>query len=1515
MNAVEVDNKDEPEQQGKPTSSGTVSRVRAAGASTISTVMIGNLGPCQSLITHAVKLNGYEFQALIDTGAYVSVVNHQIVVEHGWLVKKSKMQLIHAAGDQLDCLGEAELEIEIGIGAKSMTTSYKFLVVKNLCTPVLMGLELMRNLKLSIDLQRKVPLAFQKGVFKKGLRLVETIEVPARHAMLVKVEVNTSANIVATLPFHFDNSIMVANSVDKVKNAQVTALLINMDTWAVRIKKGQIIASFQALNEKGQQLDVWGINNVLPLGDGSNYVKVGDSLNTTELEQLQTVMLENMEAFATDGRIGFTDLIEHKIILEKDAKPFREKARRHPQAHLKEATRQVKEMLQQGIIEKSESPWCSEYVMVKKKTNDWRLCVDFRKLNSLTKKDSYPLPNIEECLEQLSSNMYFSQMDFASGYWQLPMAEESKELTAFRAAGEVYQFKRLPFGLTNAPATFQRLINALFAGMKGMSPQVFLDDICLATKTWPEHLTLLDRVFKVIIKAGLKLKGSKCLFGSERITFLGHEISKEGLKPDGNKVKAIKELPSPIDVSGVRRVVGAFGYYRKFIPKFAEWTEPLVALTRKNRRFDWAKEQQDAFDKLKEELANCVTLTHLNDKDPVILKTDASLIGVAGILIQQQTDGLRIVACVSRHLTPAEKNYSPMELEALAVIYSLKKFRHFLLGRHVKIITDHVALKVLNSRTTRNARVERWALALSEYDYEILYQRGKLHEDVDCLSRSPVSEERIANTMVTVVPLDVDGWLNAYDDEESQNFYELAEKEVNEFQIKGHLIYNQQRFYVPGSKRQELIKESHSSNLAAHDGLEGTKFRMRNFWWPDMDRMIEEYVRSCDECQRRKVQRRRPAGLMQPHESFQPMEVVAFDYLGPLPETLNKKKFVILAIDHFSRFVDAKAVKDQVAERFVRYFAEYCGRFGVPKIMVSDNARQFDNKCLDAIREQFGTTHQISPAGHSQGNAICERAIQSLSDKLATIVNNSNSRLDWDLALPMVMFSMNSKIHSATGYAPFELIYGRPAPMVQTNMRQQVTQYDLHAQVIRDAINKMRANAIASSSDAHSRSKVRYDNGRRDEKFSLNELVLIPVKSRSRKLGPKFEGPFKVIDIDKDIYLLENMSNPKDKRRRHSSRLKRYALAIATILLSTPVLSLPLQETLPIFWQEDSEHFVSKGEETLRYVVHYVSPCVQILEYAKILMGSQSSNINQPMQQHQLQQTPLQMQQQPVLQQQMQQPQISQSQAPQQQMQPPQVYGQQYIIYNQNHKPDAISDPLEEENQVPVQKPKGRWVSKEEAERMGIAKRAINPIEQQASILHAECENVFSKTILLTLKKFNVEPQKEKRQAAFIAGFIVSNIVQEITKAWKGQPPSPEFERQIQFTLNKMNTRTNLIATAIKAINRNLSKVQHDILELKYEAERLPSLESFQSHLISEISSKNLVLEELAIGLQQRRTNTVHLAQIFQTQKFEELEARDITIIESKTFNTNTIQLTLAGHVRSQDAKVYRVKHLDFYSN
>lgn len=227
-------------------------------------------------------------------------------------------------------------------------------------------------------------------------------------------------------------------------------------------------------------------------------------LTSQQISSLARVIDNNLKAFSINNSLGKTELTNHRIELLDGTRPFREKARRHPQLHVQEAKRQIKEMLKEEVVQPSQSPWCSEFVMVKKKTGDWRMCVDFRKLNSVTRKDSYPLPNLDECLENLAGNQYFSQIDFASGYWQVPVEKSSQALTAFRVGGELYEFKRLPFGLTNAPATFQRLMNALFAGLKGIQLQIFLDDVCLASPSWEEHLVLLDQVLKIVIKANLK---------------------------------------------------------------------------------------------------------------------------------------------------------------------------------------------------------------------------------------------------------------------------------------------------------------------------------------------------------------------------------------------------------------------------------------------------------------------------------------------------------------------------------------------------------------------------------------------------------------------------------------------------------------------------------------------------------------------------------------------------------------------------------------------------------------------------------------------------------------------------------------------------------------------------------------------------------------------------------------------------------------------------------------------------
>lgn len=305
----------------------------------------------------------------------------------------------------------------------------------------------------------------------------------------------------------------------------------------------------------------------------------------------------------------------------------------------------------------------------------------------MTKKCSYPLPNTEDCMEPLSGNIFYSQLDMASGFWQIPLSQRAKELTAFRTDEGLYQFKRMPFGLCNAPASFQKLVNGIFAGLKGMQLQTFIDDICIATRTWPEHVKMLEQVFSLLIKSNLKLKPSKCVFGTSQVTFLGHLIDVSGIRADPTKVKAITEMPRPKSIDEIRRVHGLLNYYRRLVPNFAQLAQPFTKMLKKNSVFRWEKEQDDAFKSIKSALTSQPVLAHFNHYDPIALKTDASKIGLAGILMQRQGEEWRLISCCSRNTSNCEKNYGISDLEGLAIVYSIDKFRNYLLGRHFSIIT------------------------------------------------------------------------------------------------------------------------------------------------------------------------------------------------------------------------------------------------------------------------------------------------------------------------------------------------------------------------------------------------------------------------------------------------------------------------------------------------------------------------------------------------------------------------------------------------------------------------------------------------------------------------------------------------------------------------------------------------------------------------------------------------------------------------------------------------------------
>lgn len=1124
-----------------------VNAIRIAGRNFCNTIMpnedMNVLMSMGSLLRHEITCGGRLFNALIDTGAYISAIDSQVAKNNDWQPKKTALKLYHALGEEMTVHGNIELVVSLKIGNTTRRINHEFAVIQNLCTQVIVGINFIRALNIIIQPANKIPLSFGKQIKPKGVRAEEVL-LPPRSINLINGTVATESQFVMVLPFGFDQNLYVGNAVCEVKHNTVKIPIVNLDVVAVQLTEGIQIASIHPLpDEKGGGLATDAlVNAVLPIAE-TEAVTVGDDLTTEQIGDLKNVLTRNINAFSLGGEIGLAKIFEHSIELVPDAKPFAEPVRRHPRVHVDEANAQVQDMLRKGIIEESSSPWASEYVMVPKKTGEWRMCIDYRRLNSITKKNSYPLPNIEDCLEALAGKAYYSKLDFASGYWQMPIEEKSKELTAFRTGEGLYQFRVMPFGLTNAPASFQKMINLMFAGLKGLNLQVFLDDVCIATATWEQHLDLVDQILKIIISHNLKLKGSKCAFGERQIIFLGHKISKEGITQDPDKLRAFSELQAPKDVHEVRRVLGMFGYYRRFVYRFSSIAEPIINLTRKGVEFCWGEDQEAAFVKLKKELLENATLAHYSPTDPTMLKTDASKTGIAAMLLQQKDGDWKLVSCISRRLSSAERNYGITELEGLAIVYSVQKLRAYLLGREFVIITDHCALCSLGKKVSQNNRLRRWAIVLSEYNFTVIYRKGALHCDVDCLSRAPVCDEDdkfldkifAVNEMATLPqPLDNEEWIRAYDDDESNEFRDLASTQLEEFFLKEGLIYKRNRLYVPSKLRLRMIKENHDEGAAAHDGVENTQYRMRFFWWPSIKDDLKHYVQGCQKCQLRKSKRTAPHGTLQPHTAFTPFELIAFDHIGPWHATITNKRFICVGIDVYSRFVFAKAVNDQAGITFAEYLNEVIGVFGIPQTILTDNSKAFDNSIVRTLEKEYGITHRFSAPHHSQGNAVVERAIESLEEKLSLIQQESN--LDWEQAIPLATLSMNTRRNVTTGFAPYELMFNRTNPTTSRSLRK-----NLSVPLKHDAVVETRADAVASTSNAHAQSKTRYDRAHNPTVFEIGSLVMSKRSSRRSKLSNRYEGPCEVLKRDKDIYTIRNQLNDRVLIR-HASHLERFRM-------------------------------------------------------------------------------------------------------------------------------------------------------------------------------------------------------------------------------------------------------------------------------------------------------------------------------------------------------------------------------------
>ena len=467
------------------------------------------------------------------------------------------------------------------------------------------------------------------------------------------------------------------------------------------------------------------------------------SLEKTEgqVKAIGELLNDVKDVFSKDDYdLGRTHLAEHSIDTG-DAKPIKQPPRRLPMAFAGEDRKAIEKLQMQGSIRPSTSPWASPIVLVRKKDGSVRPCVDYRRVNAVTRKDAFPLPRTQDCLDALSGSIWFSSMDITSAYNQVPVAEKDIPKTAFVTRSGLYEFTTMPFGLCNAPATFERVMELALSGLQWTSCLIYLDDVIVFGSSFDEHMSRLRLVLERIKLAGLKLKPSKCHFFQDEVVFLGHVISKDGILPNPDNVAKIVNWPVPETVSHVRTILGMGSYYRRFVKNFSKMVHPLTQLTKKDQKFKWSSECQDAFDSLKRALTGPEIMAYPSNDCPFVLDTDACDVSIGAVLSQVKDGKECAVAYASRSLNKAEKNYCVTDRELLAIRYFVEYFKQYLLGRKFTVRSDHQALKWLFSLKEPKSRIARWIEVLSAYDFEVEFRPGHKHGNADAMSRCPNPRE------------------------------------------------------------------------------------------------------------------------------------------------------------------------------------------------------------------------------------------------------------------------------------------------------------------------------------------------------------------------------------------------------------------------------------------------------------------------------------------------------------------------------------------------------------------------------------------------------------------------------------------------------------------------------------------------------------------------------------------------------------------------------------------------------
>lgn len=817
---------------------------------------------------------------------------------------------------------------------------------------------------------------------------------------------------------------------------------------------------------------------------------------------------------------------EMNIKLVKDHMPFFCRPRRLSYYENSELSKMLKELLDKGIIKRSTSEYSSRVVLVSKKDGTLRMCVDFRSLNKLVIRDNFPMPVMEEQIEMLQGKVFFTQLDLKNAFYHVQVKEECTKYLSFVTPNGQFEFLRMPFGFCNAPSTFMRYINAIFRGLIETGKIIiYMDDLLIATETVEENLSILKEILKIVVDNKLELRIDKCTFLKRKITYLGYEVSAQGIKPSASNVDSVIKYPIPQNQKELHSFIGLASYFRKFIHEFSLIAKPLYNLLRRETAFEFGPDELNVFNELKSRLAEQPILSLYSPSVETELHCDACQSGYGAILLQRQKDGnMHPVFYFSKRTTDAESRYHSYELECLAIVYSIKRFHIYLQNLKFKIVTDCNSLRLTLEKRDIVPRIMRWAMFLENYNYDVEHRGNDRMRHVDALSRANHILILEDNTFEQNLAI-------------SQNLdrniqrikADLTKEQSTFFELRNGLVYRKSNskllFYVPESMHSSVLRASHDQ--MGHVGIDKTSdYILQTYWFPKLREKVKNYINNCLRCITYNGSSGKPEGsLHNIPKGNKPFVTIHIDHYGPLEKTSTNKRYIFEVIDAFTKFVKFYSVKSTGVKEVIGKLTDYFSNYSKPLRIISDRGAAFTSNEFQNFVEEQGITHIKIATGVPRANGQIERINRDLTPMLGKLTEIKDR---WDETLPMVEFAINNTISRSVQTAPAVLLFGVVQRDPYDNVRNYI-QDNNSSDEPNEHIETIRVQAEEANTKLQDYNKNLYDKKHKQPtEYEVGDYVVLTnidnTPGVNKKLMPRYKGPYEVErKLGNDRYLIRDV--------------------------------------------------------------------------------------------------------------------------------------------------------------------------------------------------------------------------------------------------------------------------------------------------------------------------------------------------------------------------------------------------------